>query len=433
MSSYAEDVLYSLLSDVDALEVLATEGLDEEAIPTVVMRPVVAWCIEQFFKSGRRIAPTNEAIKEVWGHVVEDAQVDLGDGTEGDSIEFAIDTLKSNFVHLRYQERERLGAAAMSDAQPDQRITVLSEQANDLFSLALRMQPKRSEVTGVEGFEKALTLYDGRAESGHITRGMTLGIGMEMIDQHLYGIHEGELCTLAAGPKVGKSYFLDIVALRNWARGRTAVLYTLENSIEMTMDRMVCAALGIDSDHWQRGEATQLERDMVAAYIREMIPTFTGNLHILKPEPGARSVNALVRHAQMLGAQDLFIDQLTFMEPEDERAPRPLQIRQMTHDLKTMISTGRDQMSCMLAHQINREGVKAAEKVGRLEMYHLAEGSEVERTSDLVLGAYQSDEQRNALTAQLQILAARRVAIKSWSMALQPHIGRISNLGEIPL
>ena len=74
------------------------------------------------------------------------------------------------------------------------------------------------------------------------------------------------------------------------------------------------------------------------------------------------------------GPTVLIIDQLTFIEPPDERAAPHIQIRDITHDLKTLISTGRDKMPCLLAHQINREGVKAADKVGYLEMYHLAEG-----------------------------------------------------------
>lgn len=433
MTTHAEDVLYSLLSDVDALEVLAREGLDPECIPTEEMRPVVEWCIEQFFKSGRKIAPSNDAILAMWKDVIEDAQVSLGDGTEGDSIEFAIDSLKSQFTHFQFQQFQRESAAEMSKAAPPDRVATVHVQADRLFALALRLQPRDAQTTGAEGFAKALDLYDGRVESGHTTMGLTFGTGMEAIDNHCFGIHAGELGVLAAGPKVGKSFFAAIVFLREWMRGRRAVLYTLENSVEMTMDRMVCAALGVDYSLWQRGYAAPEDRNRVAEFVHDVIPTFPGELHVLKPEPGKRSIRALVRQAQMLGAQSLGIDQLTFVEPDDERLARPLQIRQMTHDLKSMISSGRDQMSCLLMHQINREGVKAAEKIGRLEMYHLAEGSEAERTADWVFGLYQSDEQFQVSLAQFQILAARREVKKSWSLAWQPNVGIISSLGEIDL
>src|SRR5690606_32069603 len=101
---------------------------------------------------------------------------------------------------------------------------------------------------------------------------------------------------------------------------------------------------------------------------------------ILQPEMGQRTIQHMVRRAETLG-DAVIIDQLTFVEPNPgtERLSRTEQVGRILHMFKALIS-GR--MPGLLAHQINREGQKAAEKLGRLEMYHLAESAEVERTAD---------------------------------------------------
>jgi hypothetical protein len=116
-------------------------------------------------------------------------------------------------------------------------------------------------------------------------------------------------------------------------------------------------------------------------------------------------------------SDSLLIDQLSFLEVEDERAPRYLQIRELTHKLKSMISVSRDRMPCLLAHQINRDGVRSASKVGYLEMEHLAEGSEVERTADWVFGIHRSKAESGIGTAKFLTLASRREDVRHFNMS----------------
>src|SRR5690606_18761438 len=134
----------------------------------------------------------------------------------------------------------------------------------------------------------------------------------------------------------------------------------------------------------------------------------------------------LVRQAQIYGVDSLLIDQLTFLEPEDERAPRHLQNREMTHTLKSMISSARKTMPCILAHQINRESVKNSEKGGHLEMYHLAESSEVERTADWVFGIHRSRVEVESLRAKFQTLAARREANRHFMLGWSIDTGYVN-------
>lgn len=434
MATHAEDVLYASLTDTDALEALVKIGLDSEAIPTAEMRPVVAWAIDRFFESGRSKAPSREALLAEWAEVLEEAEIELLDEDyEIDNIEWAIDNLTDLAAHGQWQRFQKDAAVAMAEAGPTQRKKVLAEVTNDLFEINNRLQDRSSTARASEGYAERLAAYEQRAAEERMAIGMMFGL--DPIDQWTYGIHPGEVAVLAAPPKTGKSYWLIRTALHEWAvRGRDVVLYTLENSVDMSLDRLVCTHLGISPRAWMRGEVSPEKIAWVRDYIADTMPTMPGQLHILMPRPGQRTVQLMVREAQMLGAQSLLIDQLTFVEhPDPRQRPRHEIVMEIMRDLKNTVSVGRDRLSCLLAHQINRAGVAAAAKQGYLEMQHLAESSEVERAVDWAFGLYQSLEERKAQMAKFQILAGRREDLNNWSIAWRIDAGQANVISQINL
>ena len=435
MTSLAEDVLYLSLTDVDALERIATRGLDPEIIPTIAMRDVVAWAIDQYFASGMRQAPSRQALRDTWGEVIDDARVELlPEDEEVDTIDWALDELTSAFVHWRFQNFAREATTAMATAPSVDRVKMLSAVTNELFQISSSVQPQRSRETLATGARKSLDIYHTDAITGHFSRGMMFGL--DLIDQHTYGIHPGELAMLAAGPKTGKSFFLAHVALEEFKRGRKVVLVTLENSVQMTLQRFVSLACGINGRDWQRGTCSPAEVSRVEEWVERLQnPLDTdGSIEIIMPEVGKRTVQAIVRYAQMQQADSLIIDQLTFLEhPKPGRKARHEIVGEIMHELKGAISTGPWPMACLLAHQINRPGVEAARKNGYLLMDHLAESAETERTVDWAFGLYQSREHRRIGSAVLQILAARREDDNAWEMTWEPFRGLVAAVQEIDL
>lgn len=433
MSSLAEDILFLSLTDTDSLETLVTIGLDSDAIPTEPMRPVVEWAIERFFESGRTRAPSRQALLDTWGTVIDDARVELMPEDEDfDTIEWAIEYLKSQYIHWQFQQWLKSSGTAMATAEVHERLPLVSAVTDELFDLVMKMQPRHMRVEITDGLQRALHDYQARVVEGHVTRGITFGTGMLELDQHTYGIHPGEVAVVAAGPKTGKSFMLDRVAKECWWTAKQdTVLFTLENSVKMTVDRIACIHLGIDSRRWQRGECLPEEVARVEEFIHETLPNHEAKLHVIMPEPGKRSMAAMVREAQMLDAQALFIDQLTFVEhPDPGRKGRPEIIRDLMHSLKTLVSTGNQPIPVMIAHQINRDGMASARKTGYLLMDHMAEGSEVERTADWVFGLYQSADDRIAGEALFQVLAARREDTNNWKLIWQPGGGNVAVIGE---
>jgi hypothetical protein len=429
-TSRSEDTLYSSLADVAALERIFQIGLNLKAVPTPPMRDVVQWALDYFDRSGQKKAPSREALLETWGQVIEDAEVEIAEADlQLDEVDWAIDALHAHFALYEFQKWEKDSAAAMHESSTTERLSVLELKAHELNELVLSLRDKTQEVEGVDGFHRSLADYHSRAENAQTHRGMAFGI--DEVDAYTYGIHEAELAVLAAGPKTGKSVTMAYVLLQEWKRGRRTTYYTLENSVQMSYDRLVCMYLAVDHDRYRRGECQPDEMDRIQTFIRERGEEMREMVRIVQPQRGNRTVQWITRHARSVGTQSLLIDQLTFMEPSHRSLRGPDLIKDVMHDLKDAVG-GRSPMSCLLAHQINREGMREAKKNGLLEMWMLAEGSEVERTADWVFSLYASEDERRAQMIKWQTLATRRGSSnRSWRVAWRPWVGQVDILDEI--
>lgn len=415
MTTPAEDALYARLTDIESLEALAKIGLDLEAIPTAQMRPVVQWAIDYYFDSGRRQAPSRALLTDTFADVLEAADVMLtSEEEETDTIESAISHLNDLHADRQWQTFIKDAATQMASAPPTTKVETLTEVTNRLFEVTNRLQDHSDRTLITDGYHDALADYERRVFEGLVSRGMTFGL--PPIDEHTAGIHPGELCVLAAGPKVGKSYALDRIGLEEWKRERRVVLYTLENTVEMTVARIACMHLGISPRQWQRGTVPPEKVEEFRKFTATLMDDMGGQFHVISPPRGRRTPEMLIRDAKMLGAESVLIDQLSHVEhPDPGRKAQHELFYDNVHDLKLLIG-GRDKVSLLLAHQINREGVKAAEKAGHHEMYHLAGSAGVERAADWVMTMYQSDFMRTQRYLLWQIVAARRADVNNWEL-----------------
>lgn len=432
MTTRPEIVLYSSLLDVDRLEYLAREGIDSAVVPTAPMRPVVDWALGYYFESGCKQAPSEEALRLEWGEVLEEEEIVLEPPEdEYETAEWALKYLRSQHVYLQWQEWSKKAAMDMASSTTDDRLALFDQHAAELAALRATVRSRAAEAQGTDSLDDALRRYEERRLLDGAPQGMMTGLAL--LDEHTHGIHPGELAVLAAGPKTGKSWLLAKTVLNEWRRGRRSILFTLENAVDMTIDRIVCLAAMVGYREWQRAECSEEELHRVEES-RRMLGEVLGDLIVVMPPRGQRTVEAMTREARLRGADSLAIDQLTFVEAVSTKGrARHEVVRDIMHDLKTEISTGPDKLPCLLAHQINREGVKAADKTGFLEMYMLAESSEVERTADWVFGVYRSQDERIAELAKLQILASRREDVASWLLRYNPAIGLIETHRPITL
>lgn len=430
MSSRAETCLMQHLTDAASLRVLAMEGLDLDLIYDETLRPIVAWALEYYHDSGRTKAPSAAAIlaETGFGDALSDAEIDLDEEPE-DTIEWAIDTLKGLFIKFRFEQFNKKVAREMAEATNVDRPAVLAAAADELISLQISVESKDEAVDVREAMAGRIDAYHHRAANRGVRDGLVLGQGMELIDEYTNGIKPGELAFCVAGPKVGKSFYVDFAALRSWQSGRLVGLYTLENKIDMTLDRIACLAMGVDYRSWQRGTCTEEEVRRVVAW-EETMKDSPNPMWVRRPPLEKRRVTSIVRDAQLRGCDDIIIDQLSHIRHADTRLPRHYQIGESLRELADMLSSGRNQMPCLLAHQINREGVESALKRGYYEMTDLAESADAERTADWVFGLHQTRDERAGGFATLQTLASRREDLRHFSLIWRVGTGRIQAVAE---
>ncbi len=439
MAGAAEKSLFGMLTEVDSIETLVLEGFDPKFIPSAELRPIYEWVIHQYRQSGNMSAPTAIMFKESeypdnggksMADVLEEYDINLDD-TPDESVEWVIEELRARHLTKRSGEWTKSLAETITKAPTSDRPRLFTEKVSELVGISMEIQTRRNAVEIGTDAHDIMSEYEARKASLGQFDGMRLGL--PDVDRHTNGLHPGELMVIGAPPKTGKSYMIDRVALEEFRAGRSVALNTLENSIEMTRNRIACLATGANPNRFEMGQCTNEEEAAVRAWIEDELIPADNQLWILSPNVGARTAEHIVMEAKARSCDTLLIDQLTFMEAADTRAPRYLQIREMTHSVKTMISTGSNRMPCLMTHQLTRDGIKTARKNGYLHMEDMAEGSEVERTADWVLSMWQSEDARQVNQFLLQILASRRRDILNWDIHWNVLTGDMHVIGETEL
>lgn len=428
MSALGERTLMLSLKYTECVEEVVKHGLNLAVIPTIPFRQVVEWSKAYFQTSG--VAPTPEVLHERFGpDLFSDQGIDLTEDVE-ETVEWAIADLEGTYVQQRVGNFTRRLATEINNAPPEERVDRLGELSSELAGYVLELQPRTTHMDIRESGPALLAEYD-MASSHTGVRGMTFGI--PSIDQHLQGVWPGELVTIAGPPGTGKSFFANMVAYNEWDRGRNTTIFTLENSILMTQMRIACCALRINIEDLQTGTLEPSQVEALKEWCNDVLVKSDTPLNIVNPELVNRSPQALVQAARAYETESLIVDQLTHIEAVDpaNREQRNQEVAKIVRTLGSLISSGRNPIPCVLMHQVNREGVKHARSSGRVLMEHMAEASEVERTSSVVASLYQSDEQRTVERMQFQMLKQRRVKPKSWELSWAPWQGLVSVVSEV--
>lgn len=433
----SEVTLLGHLSDPDSLDELAREGFlaesVRETIPTDWVRRILAWALERFFADGRSVAPSRQAISEVWADTLERYEVVLPEvDVEQDTVGLVIEDLRAN--HARVQA-EKLGidfAQEMGAADGPARVGVFTDYAERFYATAQSLISRRNEADGYIGVRDALLRFGDRATNGAMNRGMHLGI--DLVDEHMHGTHPGEVTVVCSESGVGKSFLAGWCLLTEWRRGRKAVLVTLENDPEMTFDRLVCMACCIPYEAFQLGRLADHQLAAVLALLDEMEASSCRPV-VTQIEASQRTVAGVVRKAQLEGADSLIIDQLSFLRPAggSKTLGRNFQVMEIMQELKSLVNEGATKIPVLLLVQLNREGAKAALASGRYRQSHLAESSGVNQTADAVWAIYQSEELSEEDAVQFQCLKARRFVVAHFEIDWRPHLGDVRGRFEVDL
>lgn len=431
----SEKVLYAHLTNPDSLDIISREGFNSEealeVIPTELGRRIVKWCLDRYFESGRIVAPSKIAIDETFGDQMEKVDIVIIDDVEIDSVQYAIADLRSHYLYAQTEDFSKRMVTEIYNSDAPDRPSAMQKYLAELQGITRLSISRRNEMNGLEGTDDAIFRLKQRIADGETIIGMRFGL--PELDRHTGGIRPGEICTVAAGPGTGKSWLAGYVTNAECFVKRRALLVTLENDIEMTFDRLVCMAAGVPYDKFQKGDLNEsemgrvgLRREIMAEAERAPIVTQMSNE---EPTP-----TAIVRRAQLEGADSIILDQTSHIRPE--RGSRAIKrSEQLTEIMRGFNDLLRDEykVPLLLLNQINREGRAAARKSGRYEMEHLADGGAVEQASAHVFTIFQSDLMRREQRAQIQQLKARRTDRAHFDTVWRPEVGDIRIKRQVQL
>lgn len=428
----AEETLYSHLTNTESLDHLIKEGFAaevvREVIPLDIGKTLVQWCIDTYFESGRKVAPSKEAIMATWGPQLQGADIEIDDTVELDPIEWVVKQLRAEYAAYVGVEFGKLLIQELVEAEAPKKVDVMLRGSQILHAYTMSLIERKNEMVLADGLEDVLVRYDEVASEGHTYKGLTLGfegIDSDVItpDQHFLGIHPGELGVLAGTAGGGKSWFSLVPVLSEFERGRRSVLYTLENDIEMTFDRLACMKLRVPYEKLQRGECEDGEIKRIRDFT-DRIKNSDNQPLIIRPRSSEATGSAMIRRAHIEGAQSVIIDQLSHIQPvaKSKARQRNEVVAEIVRDLVELIAEG-DKIPLLLLHQINRKGREEARKVGRFLMDHLGEATQVENDASFVWAIYQSSDHVVEERAELQTLKSRRVRPMDWEIEWRPYVG----------
>jgi replicative DNA helicase len=433
MSSEVEEAFVAHLLDVDSMSYLAAAGFDPVVLPTIEVAGLWSYALTYYLGSEgtRALSPMALASYEVsngrsWADVLADLDIDP-DVTPELSIADTVLKLRSQYAVVTVQRFNRSLAEDISAASTEERLGIVEGAVAELVRISMSLRQRRDQVDTIEGVAEAIERYHRPTETGDGLR-----LGMSEIDDHFMLVQPGEVMFFGGAPKSGKSVMTIRAVDAEWTAGRRCVLFTLENSINMTIERLICAHCGIDSMRWQTRQCDPEEIARAEAY-RDELEERDLKQFVLHPASDGRDVASMMARATAMEAQSVIIDQVSHILPSNAKGkPRWEQVRDIVQSIKEH-ANGPSPVPVLVMAQMSRDGIENASRHGYYEMAGFAESSEIERSADFAVTMYQSNDMRTANMAVVQTLAARRVATKDWSIDWYPALALARVRSEITL
>lgn len=404
------------LSDVHAIETYVSDGITSKFFADPKAATAFDWAVEYWrtYGSGKE-APSRDVLANNFAWYE-----DIVRDCSGAAPSYIADRLKRDWV-----KREATDAAT----------TLLPEMSNDPMGVVASMREAMASILDGVSTQSDVLVY---GEDMEAYRRMSEAIDDRKGAPYPFpemqawtgGIRPGELCTFIGRSGLGKSQFAILFALECKRAGWDVYLASLELPITTVTGRMEIMqanreANRVNASEWARGERPQAYVDAIHE-AQDEIAAMPGHLVIASPQPENRTPVALVGACKAAGCNVLVIDQLQFVSMPDRRNLTE-SYGEALRSLKQAIMNPADgkPISCLLLHQMNREGVRKNQgsgepgKVG--SMTDISNSAWVEQISDIVWCINQTGEEAENEVMNLATLKTRNVAPIGWQLEWDSH------------
>ena len=404
-----EQKLLAKLTDVKQISRVYERGLRADVFVDPKNRVAFEWMIDYWLEANMSMAPTWLVME------TEFPALHLSPSTEDNEVstDWLIDHLKRRHVQNQAQKL-LIEAAETLDADP---LYTIGQLWRDAYSLSETTIPRSSRANMADpvNIAERRRLLAARRDNADVG----VPFGMQMLDDHTRGILPGELAIVVARTKVGKSFLLCKSAIQAHLAGRKPIVFTLEMSNPEMWDRIDAFASGVSYTQIQSGLIIPTQEE--ALHRAQEALAARGDLHVERPPRGERTVKAMIARARQVGADIVYIDQLSFIDSDHRyTGDRAVTSKQydLIQELKDEVSSdSAGKLPCLMAVQHNREATKSGRSSGgRGALETIANSDMIGQTVDMALGLWRNEDMRNNNQMGIDIMGSRRCDNESWMM-----------------
>jgi replicative DNA helicase len=252
--------------------------------------------------------------------------------------------------------------------------------------------------------------YHERLKHGAI-QGVTFGF--EELDKSLGGLKTDELTFIIARPKRYKSWqLLWSATAAVWTESRSVVFDTLEMPPEEMMERYTCIIAGVSYRDFKLHNLSPAALGELDKAARDAFNN-PNKIYFRRPPRGERTVQQMMQEAIELGAEALYIDQLSFIESVRKASvdQRHREVSFICEDLKDATQ----HMPIYVAAQFNREAAGLNEMA---DLSKIGLSDSIGQVADTILGVHATKDMKAQNLIHMGVIESRSYEPTVWEMSV---------------
>ena len=215
------------------------------------------------------------------------------------------------------------------------------------------------------------------------------------LDEATQGIHDGEFILIVARQGVGKTWLSNVLAHENLKQGLKVLYFTKEMPSKQIARRFDALVYDLPYQDLRRGTLDSFKQRDWSGEVDS--PKVDGELYIVGEESGG--VGHVAAKIERYKPDIVYIDGMYLMD-DDQRAREAWQrIGNISRDLKRLAK--RVNVPILATVQFNRNADNTSGDTSNIA------GSDIAKDADLILGLFQTEDQRLARRMTLKVLKQR--------------------------
>lgn len=213
-----------------------------------------------------------------------------------------------------------------------------------------------------------------------------ISTGYQEFDHKLGGFKRGDLIIVAARPSMGKTAIALNFAQNVAKKGRHVAIFSLEMSKEQLTDRLIAAAMAVDSWKLQKGKLTEDE----FARMGDALETLSHSKIYLDDSPageGLVSIKSKARRLKMESGLDLIVIDYLQLMSNGNSLNRVQEVSEISRGLKSLAREL--DVPVIALSQLSRAVEARPDK--RPVMSDLRESGSIEQDADIITMLYRDD------------------------------------------